>query len=61
MTTTIDQADDQEVVPMSEADSSAAFKRLKTLMGTWPAKGEEPTAEQLAAIQCRVDQHKPPY
>eukprot|EP00971_Amphidinium_carterae_P158067 3133085-Amphidinium_carterae.1 len=30
-------------------------------MGTWPAKSEEPTPEQLAAIKCRVDQHKPPY
>lgn len=62
MTQVIDQADDGEFVVQTEDVRAGWYQRYLTVIGGWPHEEEDPTVEQVSALQRRIQvQDSAPY
>ena len=58
---TVDQTMDREVPKISEEKISEAYTRYKLKLGTLPSPGDEPTEDQLTAVDHLLNAGVPPY
>lgn len=62
MTQVIDQADDGEFVVATEDVRSSWYQRYLEVIGGWPQEEEDPSVEQVSALQRRIQiQDSAPY